>query len=374
MQLASRLKVLFIGGTRYASPLNATQAKKMKSLAERLEMSHIAFHDGRGTLRFRQDGEFFLTSSRKINYFRQIHFLLFAFRKGVRISKSGVDAIVCQSPFEGLAGVLIKKIGKVKLIIEIHGDWSLAPVAYGRIGPGMRRMTTRLGSWALKRCDAIRAISDSTSKSIAGFGKPVYVFPTFTDIEGFLDTAENEVVPHRFIFVGQLVALKGIDTLIGAAGILRRKGIPFELLIVGEGENGGRFARLAENSGLGNSIRFLGRQSHAEIARLLKSSLALVLPSLTEGLGRVVLEAFACGRPVIGSRAGGIPESVREGETGLLFEPKNQIELAGKMEEALRDPARMLEMGRKGKVWVQQNFSTATYTANYYDMIHQTVG
>ena len=82
----------------------------------------------------------------------------------------------------------------------------------------------------------------------------------------------------------------------------------------------------------------------------------LVLPSLNEGMGRVLLEAQVMGKPVIGTRVGGIPDVIREGGTGLIVPPKDPRALAEAILNLLRDPERCRAMGEAGKKWVDEKF------------------
>jgi len=365
------LKVLFIGGTRYAEPLTPTQEKKIKALAGGLDMSFIGFHTNRGRAQFHAHGDFYLVSSRIFNYVRQAYFLLFAFFKGSFLIKhKNIFLVVCQSPFEGVAGAWLKKrFPSVKLIIEIHGEWDRAPSAYGRLPLKLKWLSDGVGAWALRRCDALRVISKTTEATVRRFNKPIFSFPTYTDIEIFLEAPGHDVIPNRFVFVGQMVRLKGVDTLIDALALLRDKGIPVELLLVGEGNDAPRFKAKVKALGLEEACRFLGNLDQQELAKLIKSSLALVLPSWTEGFGRVIIEAFACARPVVGTRAGAIPELISHGETGFLVEPGHCEELAARLEDLFSHPGEAAHMGLSGRMFVEKMFSTGKYVDNYIDML-----
>jgi glycosyltransferase involved in cell wall biosynthesis len=93
------------------------------------------------------------------------------------------------------------------------------------------------------------------------------------------------------------------------------------------------------------------------VLSLLKGFDVFVMSSVTEGLGSAVLEAMACARPVIGTRAGGIPEMVVDGETGLLVPPHDDAALAAAMVSLLRDPARAAALGAAGRRRVEREFS-----------------
>jgi glycosyltransferase involved in cell wall biosynthesis len=89
----------------------------------------------------------------------------------------------------------------------------------------------------------------------------------------------------------------------------------------------------------------------------MKSIDLFVMSSVTEGLGSAILEAMACRRAVVGTRAGGIPEAVVDGETGLLVSPRDDHALAGAMATLLKDPVRRARMGAAGRARVEAVFS-----------------
>ena len=101
-----------------------------------------------------------------------------------------------------------------------------------------------------------------------------------------------------------------------------------KLVIAGQGREEENLKSLAQELGLSQQVMFAGFLEQTVLAAYIKGSRALVLPSLTEGLGRVAIEAQFLGRPVIASRVGGIPEIIADGETGLLVEPEDSRGLA----------------------------------------------
>jgi len=122
------------------------------------------------------------------------------------------------------------------------------------------------------------------------------------------------------LFVGRLEKLKGLEYLLAAM-----QECPEEtLLIVGDGPEMGHLARLAQGM---QNVTFVGQVSHAEVVQYMQKARVLVLPSLSEGLPNVVLEAMAHGLPVIASRVGGIPDLLTDGVTGFLVTPGSVPEL-----------------------------------------------
>ena len=104
----------------------------------------------------------------------------------------------------------------------------------------------------------------------------------------------------------------------------------------------------------------------------MKNCYCLVVPSLSEGLPRVILEAQALSKPVIASRVGGIPEIIKDGENGFLVNPGDADDLAEKLRILLSDKKLAIEMGKRGREIIQEKFSNEEYIKNYLDMIRFT--
>jgi glycosyltransferase involved in cell wall biosynthesis len=109
----------------------------------------------------------------------------------------------------------------------------------------------------------------------------------------------------------------------------------------------------------------MGAMSQLELALWMANSSVLVLPSTSEGLGRVVIEAMAAGTPVIGSCVGGIPELVEDGLRGFLVSPGDEDALAEKLSWVLNNPDKSSEMGKSGRAFVEGFFSTENYLKGF---------
>ncbi len=160
--------------------------------------------------------------------------------------------------------------------------------------------------------------------------------------------------------IGRLVEQKGQMTLLDAAARLRREGADFELGVVGDGElRPALTARIAE-LGLGEHVRLLGWKSGAEVRELLLRSRALVLPSFAEGLPVVLMESLALRRPAVTTWIAGIPELVRDGESGWLVPAGDVDALADAMRQALAaDDDQLRRMGEAGARAVAERHDAA---------------
>lgn len=146
---------------------------------------------------------------------------------------------------------------------------------------------------------------------------------------------------EHVLYVGRLSPEKGVLTLLRAMKTVRSR----PLLVVGDGLQREELVRFAKTEGL-DHVAFLGPKTGAELRDLIRGALLVVVPSVWyEVTGLVLYEAFACGKPVVASRIGGIPEVVDDGVNGLLVEPGNPDELAAAIQHLLDRPALVAEMG-----------------------------
>jgi glycosyltransferase involved in cell wall biosynthesis len=181
----------------------------------------------------------------------------------------------------------------------------------------------------------------------------------FTHVPNFVDTEgpEPNTAPGiAFVYLGRLVPEKGVATLIIAAA---RSGVP--LRIVGTGADEAKLRRLAEQSG--GDITFTGHLDGTALRDTIASARAIVVPSeWYENAPISVMEASAMGKAVIGARIGGIPELIRDGDTGFLFDSGNVeslTELLARV-QGLSDTA-LMAMGRAGHAWMRQEFTPTHY-------------
>jgi glycosyltransferase involved in cell wall biosynthesis len=266
-----------------------------------------------------------------------------------------IDVVIAQSPLiEGFLGSFLKLVLRKELIVEIHGDWQYGPFLSKKRTFAFieRRFTPFLAKISFKMADKIRGVSNdllNRAKAIAP-GKKYFFFPTFTDLSGFF--AEKDVkLGNSVLFVGRNEEVKGPKYLIEAFAKIEKDFPDFKLVLVGEGMPEGRLPL-------------------SEVKNRMKDCYCLVVPSLSEGLPRVIMEAMALGKPVIGTKVGGIPELIKDGQTGFLVEAKDSQGLAEKLRILLGNKEMAIAMGQKGREIAQANFSNEKYISNYFAMIN----
>lgn len=232
--------------------------------------------------------------------------------------------------------------------------------------------------WALRTSDAVVAISSYTAnevKRIADVSVRVIPYtvglPDVAGPPGPARAARRDGA-FRILFVGRLVERKGIADLVEAVRRLPA-GLGARLEIVGEGPERTRLEALIHEIALEDRVVLRGRVSAGELREAYTSADVLVLPSIldsrrdTEGLGVVLLEAMSYGVPVIGSRVGGIPDIIVDGETGLLVPPGDSAALTQALRRVAEDAALASRLGSAGQRHVRERFSWESVVARWQE-------
>jgi colanic acid/amylovoran biosynthesis glycosyltransferase len=242
----------------------------------------------------------------------------------------------------------------VKLGEEIRNPMSLYERLY-------RRRLPRL----FQPSNTIVCVSENWRERVIELGCPPDIAHTnYLGVDtAFFDGARGEFNPMSILFVGRLVRRKGVHVLLEALRILRDRGVAANLTVVGEGPESRRLRTTADSSNL--PVRFLGRKNHAEIRELLRQTAVFCAPSLTTGgevpeaLGLVLLEAAAMGVPVIGTRNGGIPETMEDGNTGYLVDQDSAPSLADGLARLVGNEELNRVFGQRARSFICGRFDIA---------------
>ena len=180
---------------------------------------------------------------------------------------------------------------------------------------------------------------------------------------------------HLVAFVGRIVREKGVLELVRAAQYLRDKGCPVSFLIAGsavENISGASYAEEVRNavsdSGLGEWVSLVGPIGNVAKTDLLSAADIFVCPSYWEGSPMSVMEAFACGTPVVATRVGGLPDLVDSGETGLLVTPRDTLELARAIQTLVDAPDLRKRMANEARRRAVASWSQAVMTDRHIDL------
>ncbi len=177
-------------------------------------------------------------------------------------------------------------------------------------------------------------------------------------------------------YIGRLREEKGISDFVQSLSILSRKGVKFQSLIVGSGPQKKKVQQTIDKLELGGFINIISAVPHNEISKYYNCIDILVVPSHTtknwkEQFGRVVIEAMACGVPVIGSSSGEIPNIIRKTGGGLIFQEKNIKDLVVKIRELLEDEQRRKEVAQKGREKVIELYTYEVVAKQFYEVYRQ---
>lgn len=217
------------------------------------------------------------------------------------------------------------------------------------------------------RVRRVLAVSQALRENLVNTGKLrrelAAVVPNGIDLAEYIPRAEPKAAPGGagrpaipvVGYLGRMTARKGPEYLVRAAAELEKQGVEAEYLFAGDGPERRRVERLAVELGMRRRMTF--REGWLESREVLPAMDVFVAPSLQEALGMAILEAMACGVPVVASAVGGIFAVIRDGENGLLAPPRDPKALADRIRELLLNPARRSEVARAGRETVEQHFS-----------------
>jgi colanic acid/amylovoran biosynthesis glycosyltransferase len=167
----------------------------------------------------------------------------------------------------------------------------------------------------------------------------------------------------ELITVGQLAPAKGQHIMVEAVSLLRRRGMPVRLRLVGDGAMRRSLEEQAKRLGVEEDVIFAGFRNNAQLSDLYRDADAFVMSSFAEGLPVAMMEAMAMGLPCLASRITGIPELVADGETGILVTPSDAAELAAAVERLRNDRELRQRMGEAGRRKVELEYNIETNTA-----------
>lgn len=233
--------------------------------------------------------------------------------------------------------------------------------------------------FGINQSDAVTAVSDSLirqTQEMLCIDKPLHRIYNFVDQRVYrpLDVSDirsNYAAPTEklLLHISNFRGVKRVPDVVRIFAKVQQE-IPSRLILAGEGPELSRSMQLAEELGVASRIRFLGKQD--EVARLISLADLLLLPSQKESFGLVALEAMACGVPTIGSEAGGIPEVVSHGETGLLSPIGEVDSMARDAVRLLSDPDLYQRFSQNGLQRVRDRFC-AEKIADQYEHLYQQV-
>lgn len=367
--------------------LNVLQLNTPATLAgaERVLLNYLACHDAD---RFAVTVASFVNSRRQSNAFteelekRDIPFRKIpvsyltqgaVLRETVRLIRDcRIDLVHSHGYRSDIIGYMAARRAGVPIVSTVHG-WT--PVTW------KLRRYEQLDRWFLKRFDGVIGVSREIVDSLLECGvQPdrVRLFHNAVPVSGADEGRAEEKTPlvrtpgERIILtVGRLSSEKGIDILLRAFHRYCSREPGTRLVIVGDGPLRVELAALAEELGLADRVLFAGYTNTVE--RYYKVADLFVLPSRTEGLPMVILEAMQAGLPVVCTRVGGIPEVIDNGITGVSVPPEDSDALGRAMSMVLGDPALASKLADLGRKSVYERFSAESWAKKIEGFYQNTV-
>lgn len=294
-------------------------------------------------LRIIRTSPFELTDLSKTSFFYILSAMPWIFFKSAAIIKrEKIDLMHCHSFFSGILGWNLSLIFKIPYIMTIQSaDFNIYHPRAKYFWFAKKKIAKKIYVGAAK----CHAVSYSLGNHFESLGiKDSVVIPNGVDLKifsgvhpaaGLKEKLRIDSKDKVVITVSRLVSKNGIDDLIKAISILNEPNV--KLLIVGNGEDRNKLGNLREKLNLEKQVIFLGDVVNTEIPKYLAIADIFIRPSLAEGFGIVFLEAMAARVPVIGTPIGGIPDFLKDYETGIFCEPRNPGSIAEKIKELLEN-------------------------------------
>ena len=237
----------------------------------------------------------------------------------------------------------------------------------------IRSLAARVLGRAARVTTVSQFLADDLRGRLPQVNIPTVVTPMPVDISSFAaGERQPKAVPPRVLYAGNLVPSKGVDLLLRAAAALSRRGVQFELKILGEGPAREMLRSLAGQLGLGSKVTWGSFVPQAQMPQEYGASTVTVLPSRgrAEGLGLTLVEALLAGSAVVATPAGGIPEVVRHEQTGLLARSDDPADLAQQIERLLLDVHLRERLTRAGKEQVLRTYSPEATIGRFLELYH----
>jgi len=290
-----------------------------------------------------------------------------------RLKRKKYDLVVTYDPLKtGLMGVIVARIVGAKFTPEVNGvytspnEWvddpeSISIIIKKNVYPVIMRVV-------LKHADGIKLLFDNQIEPFKNIlsGKIVRRYPNFVDINAFIDVNEDE--EKEVLFVGFPYKRKGADLVIDAFKKIADKHPEWRLRILGWFPD---IAPLMAAIDGHKQIIYSEPVQHSQMPLQLGRCSLFVLPSRSEAMGRVLVEAMAAGKPRIGANVDGIPTVINDGIDGLLVEPENVNDLSEKMDLLIRSPDLRKKLGENGRKRARQEFSGDVYFNNQIEFYKQ---
>lgn len=286
------------------------------------------------------------------------------------LRRGEADVVVAYDPYAcGLAGLFLKCVLGVKLIVQVNGDFHEYPPSSSATKNAIMKMVFRLSMW---RADAVKVLNPSQAAYVRRLypSLPVYQFHDYVACEFFEATPTTQGT--HLLFVGHPFDLKGVDILIKAFLLVADRHPLVTLRIMGYSP-AHELPIYQALAGHHPRIEFIKPGWMEEVRDQLKGCYALVNATRTEALGRVFIEAMCCGKPIVASDTNGARICVEDGQTGFIARQEDPDDCARQLDRLLSDPAMAARMGCAGRARARALFSEAAYGRHFIQMVREVM-
>lgn len=299
------------------------------------------------------------------SFFDNIKYSINAIITGTKIIKNEkIDIIHSNNFAPALAGSILSYLTSKPHITTVHDVFSLCGKNYWKMWGAqsdVSKLNVLLAPFFEKlmlklRYRCIHTVSEATKEDLIQFGakKPIHVIHNSVEI---IPEQKIDVIPFQFVYLGRLVFYKNLEVLIKAIEIAKKSEPRIKLIIAGGGPHKNSLEEFTKKLGLESNIEFKGHVGTEEKTRLIASSSALVFPSLCEGFGLVILEAFSQNKPVLVSNIRPMSDIVSHKKNGYILDPHDEKAWAKCLLEIIKNPQNASEMGKNGNQLLVSSFS-----------------
>lgn len=210
--------------------------------------------------------------------------------------------------------------------------------------------------FTLRRVSKIIVPSGFLQSVFAKYATPTEIIPNIVDLARFTPPSERFASrPAHVVVTRNLEPIYDIETAIRAVALLKSKGFPdVRLSIAGEGPLRGNLEQLTKELSLTGTVHFVGRLDRQQIAALYQSAHVVLNPSLVDNMPNSLLEALACGVPIVSTDVGGVPFVVQHGSTALLVPPQDPERMCSALASVMNDSVLARRLSEAGLQYVRQ--------------------
>ena len=294
-----------------------------------------------------------------------IKYTINTIKTGRKIIKNQNIEIIHSNNFSpALAGSLLSTFTKTPHVTTIHDIFSIYDKEFWKkwtkqsnVSSTNARLVPFFEKLMMKfKFDCIHTVSDATKNDIQKIGtkKPIHVISNCIQDEKLINASQKE---KQFVYLGRLVFYKNVEVILKSFKIVAKQFSDAKLIIAGDGPHKKSLQQLTNKLDINDNITFTGYVTSEQKKKILSESNALLFPSLIEGFGLVMLEAFQQNRPVITSDIPPMSDIIQNNQTGLVVDPHDENKWADSIIALIKNPEISNKMGKQGNQTLQAKYN-----------------